>query len=746
MSSETVGSREFEELIRYIQESRGLDFRGYKRTSLRRRIALRMEAVGAQDCGAYQSFLEAHPQEFAELLNTVLINVTSFFRDPEAWQVLRTEVVPRVIERAGKAGQIRLWSVGCASGEEAYSAAMLFAEALGMDEFTRLVKVYATDLDEGALRTARHAAYTARDVEPVSADLLEKYFERTNGGYVFQRELRKCMIFGRHNVVVDAPISRIDLLICRNLLIYLELETQNIVLPRLHYALVDDGFLLLGKAETQLVRSNLFRQVNLKQRVFAKVGQEWRRTRGGSVGRVGDALLEGAVPQVPLLEAVVDSVPTACLAVDAAGDLVFANSAARRLLDVGPADIGRPFQDLSISYRPSDLRSRIEDAQREMRPLRLDHQEYQKPPGEPMRLTVDVVPLFSIERRPFATLLTFTETTRLYVLQQELEAAQDSLETTVEELQSANEELETTNEELQSANEELETTNEELQSTNEELETMNEELRSTNDELEMRSVEQQNQTDEAGRFRRHSESVLRSIDAGIMVLDQQLVVLSMNRWNENMWGLRAEEAIGRKFLDLDLGIALHRLEAPIREIMAGPDERTDVLLDGFDRRGRRTQCRVRISRLQGENRSSGGIVLFMDDVTEERNKEEYARHIGRVIGQSLNEVYFLDPATLRFTLVNRGAEEKLGYGIDSLRQMSLADLLIGVPADALRLLIAPLIAGKRDEVVFETTIEARYREYPAEICLQYFGKEDPPILVAIVHDTTERQRLGEAAE
>jgi two-component system CheB/CheR fusion protein len=148
-----------------------------------------------------------------------------------------------------------VWSVGCASGEEPYSLAMLFAEAMGVAEFCRRVKIYATDLDEEALKAARLATYHARDVEACRPNYLERYFERTNNHYVFERDLRKCVIFGRHNVVNDAPISRIDLLVCRNLLIYLESETQDVVLPRLHYALARDGYLFLGKAETQLARS-----------------------------------------------------------------------------------------------------------------------------------------------------------------------------------------------------------------------------------------------------------------------------------------------------------------------------------------------------------------------------------------------------------------------------------------------------------------------------------------------------------
>ncbi|MBW8860391.1 MAG: PAS domain-containing protein, partial [Caulobacter sp.] len=311
---------------------------------------------------------------------------------------------------------------------------------------------------------------------------LERYFERTNNHYVFQRDLRKCVIFGRHNVVNDAPISRIDLLVCRNLLIYLESETQDIVLPRLHYALARDGFLFLGKAETQLARSALFNPVEMKHRIFTKVPQEWRRPLGGAFGSSMGVRAEPSPTHPRLFEVVLNEASTAYLVVDESGAVTLANAAAQRLLNVGEPDIGRPFQDLPISYRPIELRGPIDEAFRQRRSIRLNDQEYRLSGSETIRLTIDVRPLYRPDGSPHAVLLAFSDTTHSYALQRELETAQENLENSIEELQSANEELETTNEELQSTNEELETTNEELQSTNEELETLNEEARSSNEE------------------------------------------------------------------------------------------------------------------------------------------------------------------------------------------------------------------------------------------------------------------------
>ena len=228
---------ELEQLLEYLRRSRGFDFTGYKRTSLMRRINNRMHAAGTPSYGGYTDYLEVHPEEFGRLFDTILINVTAFFRDPTAWEAVGSEVVPRILAGKRPGDPIRVWSAGCASGEEAYTLAMILAEALGIEGFRDRVKIYATDLDEEALTRARHAAYGAREVAGLPAELRAKYFEENNGLYTFHKDLRRSVIFGRHNLIQDAPISRIDLLSCRNTLMYLNTETQARILERLHFAL-----------------------------------------------------------------------------------------------------------------------------------------------------------------------------------------------------------------------------------------------------------------------------------------------------------------------------------------------------------------------------------------------------------------------------------------------------------------------------------------------------------------------------
>lgn len=737
MPEKAVPDPEFESLLHHIQEARGLDFRGYKRTSLKRRITLRMEAVGCESFAAYRAYLEAQPGEFEELLNTVLINVTSFFRDAEAWDVLKNDIIPAVVAKAEDGRPIRIWSVGCASGEEPYSIAMLFAEHMGPGEFCERVKIYATDLDEDALKVARLATYSPRDVENVPPGLLEKYFERTNNHYVFERELRKCVIFGRHNVVSDAPISRIDLITCRNLLIYLESETQAVVLPRLHYALNREGILFLGKAETQLARSSLFTPLAMKHRIFTKVQQEWRRPPGG-FSSTRAVRRDPEVADLRLLDAVVNEAGTALLVVDDNGLVALANTPARQLLGVGEADLGRPFQDLPISYRPMELRGPIEDVFRLRRGIRLEDQEYRLSQSEVMRLTIDVRPLTRADGTVHAVLLVFTDYTRMNTLQRELEAAQENLENSIEELQSSNEELETTNEELQSTNEEMETTNEELQSTNEELETLNEEARSTNEEMEAVNEELRMHADKASIYQLYLESVLRAINGGIIVVDERQEVQGWNRWSENTWGLRTEEVMGVKLDALEIGLPVHQLHDAITAVQAKRDIDVGRLIEGVDRRGRRIVCRVRISALLDEGESSRGVVLVFQDITGETRRDEYGAYLGRFMGDALNEIYFVDPDTMRFTLTGEGPQKNLGYSAAQLGQMALGDVVPGITAADLRLLIEPLLSGEQKELTMQTIIRASEgREYPVELRLQYFGGETPPVLVAVVHDTRD---------
>src|SRR6185437_11337665 len=219
-ASDEPDSAELASLLEYLKTDRGFDFDGYKRSSLERRFRKRMDAVGVQGYADYEDYLQVHPGEFRELFDTILINVTGFFRDQAAWDFLRDDVIPKLLEEAPPGHPIRVWSAACASGEEVYTAAILLAEAMGEDDFRRRVKIYATDVDEDALAAARHGVFPSRVLESVSDSIRDTYFEPGGDEYVFRADLRRSLIFGRNDLVQDAPISRVDLLISRNALIY----------------------------------------------------------------------------------------------------------------------------------------------------------------------------------------------------------------------------------------------------------------------------------------------------------------------------------------------------------------------------------------------------------------------------------------------------------------------------------------------------------------------------------------------
>src|SRR5581483_71851 len=258
----------FDALLDYLKHTRGFDFSGYKPSSLERRVRRRMQQIPIENFDDYLDYLEVHPEEFAQLFNTILINVTDFFRDPEAWTYLQTKILPRIIENKPPQEPIRVWSAGCATGQEAYTLALVFAEVMGPNAFRDRVKIYATDADEDALGQARVASYSAKEVESVPKPLLEKYFEPSNSRFLFRADLRRSIIFGRHDLAQDAPISRLDLLVCRNVLMYFNSEVQGRILARLHFALNGNGYLFLGKAEMMLTRTNLFTPISVKDHIF----------------------------------------------------------------------------------------------------------------------------------------------------------------------------------------------------------------------------------------------------------------------------------------------------------------------------------------------------------------------------------------------------------------------------------------------------------------------------------------------
>jgi two-component system, chemotaxis family, CheB/CheR fusion protein len=605
----------FEALLVYLKESRGFDFTGYKRTSLMRRVERRMSQLGVHDTQEYLDFLQVHPDEFTALFNTILINVTAFFRDGDAWDYLRTEVLEPMVAAKPAGSIIRVWSAGCASGEEAYTLAMMLAEMLGVEEFTDRVKIYATDVDEEQLNEARQATYGERQMAALDPALASKYFEATGSRFVFRKDLRRSVIFGRNDLVQDAPISRIDLLTCRNTLMYFNAETQAKILRRFHFALTEDGVLFLGKAEMLLSHGSLFTPIDLKRRVFRPVPRLYP-IPGVVFGDLPSAVNGPVTALGELRSEAFASSPLAQLTLTADGLVAIANRQTEKLFGLSTRDVGRAFRDLDLSYRPVELRRHIEEVQQERRSVLITDIDFQHG-ADRINLEVQISPLTGGDGSLLGVNIVFHDVTAAHRLKADLEHANQQLEAAYEELQSTNEELETTNEELQSTVEELETTNEELQSTNEELETMNEELQSTNDELQVINDQLRISTAQLDALNAFLETVLTSMQAGVAVVDPDLRVRMWNRRAEDLWGLRSSEVVGQHFLNLDIGLPIDPLRPMLRAALSEEAVTGALQIDAVNRRGRPIVVQVACTPLRRAGAAPEGAIIVMETSARE---------------------------------------------------------------------------------------------------------------------------------
>jgi two-component system, chemotaxis family, CheB/CheR fusion protein len=609
-----VSDSGFRGLLDKLNSQYGFDVREYKQASLARRIRTRMQQVRIESFANYGEYLDRHAGEHVALFNTILINVTRFFRDAPAWQLLAEQVLPTLIASAAETRTLRIWSAGCSSGEEAYSVAMLLAEGLGERARDFNVKIYATDVDEDALTTARHALYRPEDLKDVPTPLVERYFTRESHVYRFWRDLRRWCIFGHHNVAQDPPLSHIDLLICRNVLIYFTTDLQERLLQRFHYATREGGYLFLGRSESLLARSRWFAPIDVKWRIFQRTPAP-APTISASLVRGTEASARAAAgrgrTEAPgRLLAVIEALPMAVMAVDTADTVCVWNRAAEALYEI-PAEsaIGRKFRDLDVSYRIEGLRARVEDVKVKHIPSRLEGLTFNRRSGELAHVEIAILPMLE-DQRVGSVLVVAIEAAEHARLKEQMTRVAEQYATAIEELQSTNEELETTNEELQSTNEELETTNEELQSTNEELETTVEELQAANSEMAALNSEMERRSGDRRRSDERHQSVLDSFEAPVLVFDRDAVVTAWNEATARMLGLRADQVVGRPFWTLPIGEITRLAREPLMRVLdtGEPETVTRVPLPG--RPGGR-QGSLLLSPLRSPDGGTMGVVGLM---------------------------------------------------------------------------------------------------------------------------------------
>lgn len=601
--------RELGALLDYLLRERGFDFSGHKRPSLARRVRRRMTAVGVDSVRDYILHLERTPDELVQLFNLLLINVTSFFRDPAAWQALAARLPAMVDPRPD--APIRVWSAGCSSGEEAYTLAMVLCEAFGEDAFAHRVKIYATDIDEEALSLARLATYPSKALEPVPPPLVERYFTPSGSDFVFRKDLRREIVFGRHDLLKDAPIPRVDLLVCRNLLMYFNAETQERLLERLQPAFNPGGLLFLGKAEMLLSHSRLFTPVDLKLRLFARAQRAARRrptSRVDYADAAGDPAHDEE-SRARLRAAFSDAGPIAQVLVDPTGRLVAASRRAAQLFSLGAREVGRSLSELA--FGSADLHACFERAAIERRAVQLREVERVLPSGEKLFLDVDVTPVLSGPSVAGAQ-ITFLDVTQARRLRVELRRANLELEAAHEELRATRLELQGLTEELQTTNDELETTNEELRSTNEELESMNEELESTNEELQTINEELRQRGTELNQTHALFGAVLASLHVGVAVLDRELRVFTWSSKMSELLGIRPRDAAGRHFASLEGPLPFGEIAASLRAALEESKESV-CTIDGGGPRGDASRLEVRVSPLRGDGMR--GVIVLVGEVS-----------------------------------------------------------------------------------------------------------------------------------
>jgi len=516
-AARTRAMGDVEKVLVLLRAQTGHDFSYYKNTTIIRRIERRMAVNQIERVDEYVRFIREHPAEADTLFKELLIGVTNFFRDPEAFAGLRDKVIRPIVENGSRQTPIRVWVPGCSTGEEAYSIAMSFRECMDDLGADRKVQIFATDIDPGAIEWARAANYPESIAADVPPQTLRRFFRREGTSYEIDRSIRDMLVFAVQSVIKDPPFSKIDLISCRNLLIYLKAELQKSVLPLFHYALKEDGYLFLGSSETIGEFSDLFAELDRKWKIFHRVGEGTIRPRGldaylhsfllsqdsGSAHLeerprsdrwmslkelTGDILLKGYAPT--------------CAIVNEKCEILYTHGQTGRYLELSPGEVNlsiikmaRPELHLELSNlvrksiakrertRVEGLRVKLDDT---TRIINITVQPVTEPPAMQglTAVVIEDVGAGEIAKSPSPTLPAKGDKGRLGDLEKELQSTKEYLQATIEQLETSNEELTSTNEELQSSNEELQSTNQELQTSKEELQSMNEELSTVNSELE----------------------------------------------------------------------------------------------------------------------------------------------------------------------------------------------------------------------------------------------------------------------
>ncbi len=650
-----------------LNRHKGVDFRGYKPATLKRRIGRRMVLHNLASWEEYVEYLLAHPSELAELERDLLINVTSFFRDLATFNVLQTHVIPKILAQKAPGAAIRIWVAGCSTGEEAYSIGICLLEYLAERNLQVPIQIFATDISEMAIDRARIGIYKPGMMTGVSPDRLRRFFVEIDGGYQIAKSVRELCVFAKQNLIVDPPFSQLDLISCRNVLIYFGSELQKRIVPVFHYALKTDGFLMLGTSESIGNFTDLFTPLDKKSKIYErKPAPRSLYLRFNS----SDRALEKVKPMMPIDDdnrneldlnqaadrLVLDRYAPVGVTIDEDMNIVQFRGQTGAYLE--PA-AGTPSFNLFKMVKPElvvELRAAIHQAKHQQQIICQAGLQFKTATGT-KTIDLEVIP-FKVGAANKAYLLvlfqesaiapietpdppTRSKKSKLTSIDRSQNRLQQELATTREYLQAIIEEQESTNQAFQVANEEILSSNEELQSTNEELETSQEELQATNEELHTINEELNSRNTELGQINNDLQNLLSSINIPILMLDGELRIRRFTSPAQQMFNLIPTD-LGRPFSDIQPNMIVPNLRASIVEVIDTLKIKEEEIQD---RQGSWYSLRIRPYRTI-DNRIDGVVIGLIDIDTLKRSATivEAARDYANAIVETVRQpLLVLDP-------------------------------------------------------------------------------------------------------
>jgi len=569
-------------ILMQLRSSTGHDFSLYKKSTIGRRIERRMAQHEIADAAVYARYLKEQPAEMQALFRELLINVTSFFRDPEAFDTLRNDILPQLLAGKPEGYVVRVWVAGCASGEEAYSIAILLRELMDQTQREFKAQIYATDLDEDAIAMARAGSYPPNIAQDITPERLRRFFIKDDAGFHVKKEIREMVVFAIQSVIKDPPFTKLDLLSCRNLMIYLEPELQNRLIPTFHYSLKQDGVLFLSPSESIGNHHDLFTPINRKWKIYRAThsltstravladGLTWAGDKHGKAPQ--EAMQKAAETNFAELakRALLQSYAPASVVTDLKGNILYVHGETGKYLRPAPGQATLNVIDMAHEGLQLELRSAIQRAANQgestlNRELSFGANE------DLQKVSFSVHALHDAEANAGILLVSFKDVpgvaagkgrgaktapgkraskslsaAHIEELERNLAYTKENLHATIEEQQASNEELKSTNEEMQS-------TNEELQSTNEELETSKEELQSLNEELVTVNTELHSKIEQLAGMQNDMKNLLDNINIGTIFLDLHLNIKRYTREAAQVYRLVASD-VGRALNDIKSNI------------------------------------------------------------------------------------------------------------------------------------------------------------------------------------------------